>query len=620
MKSSDSNDKFFEERFDPKLHIIGESQFQDHDRGKENTPASKYIRIEFSETIKQETKQFLSVKLPEIIDFPSKSGFRINYACHLLRFTDQATYETEIGSLLPKNVSLPASRIDSFTDSRSFKVTIILPNDLETAEIIVNITRNVFSKLFGRIFFNEQILPLEFYRQNVKEQKTITASIPEILDLVEEFEFQSDSLDGHFERIANSYRFSMEKDRDQIRKKLTHEWREKWKNRSMSTEEQQTLTSIFAEFKELFWTNPEQYTQQVSDQIKHLDTQLHFILPHEKQVYKQFEIEHFTHYIRSVLHKLEEISALVGFIQELHDQFKKPIEFEELKEVGTQIRHRMQQLRKDEKVFLFYVTNMPQNSELDLLRQKFTFRMIKMLPSGTPLREWSQGIKKIEKYYTESIFSKLYFALYSLSKWTKFQNESMVSEFLESDDALHLKTILSVLKFRLPEIKSIQSFLGVLLDIRENTVLKSEPEASYKKQYLPLNDFRKAWSYFSASVLTLLYYKKFSESAGLPQGFRADNYLKSILEFVDKQCSLGVNYYHIVKLLWLIYKKLPEKDALGFMLYCIQNPQDILRYTLHQVMRPLSDKSTIKRRLEKLPDYRDALITAYQNRILEALV
>ena len=121
-------------------------------------------------------------------------------------------------------------------------------------------------------------------------------------------------------------------------------------------------------------------------------------------------------------------------------------------------------------------------------------------------------------------------------------------------------------------------------------------------------------------MLTLLYYQEFTESAGLPQGFRADNYLKSIWEFVDRQCSRGINHFHIVRLLWLIYEKNPENDALTFILYCIQNPQDILRYTLHQVMRPQTDKTPVKRRLEKLPHYGEALITAYQNRLLEALV
>jgi len=37
------------------------------------------------------------------------------------------------------------------------------------------------------------------------------------------------------------------------------------------------------------------------------------------------------------------------------------------------------------------------------------------------------------------------------------------------------------------------------------------------------------------------------------------------------------------------------------------------------VMRPQTGKTSIERRLEKLPQYRDALITVYKNRLRESL-
>ena len=75
--------------------------------------------------------------------------------------------------------------------------------------------------------------------------------------------------------------------------------------------------------------------------------------------------------------------------------------------------------------------------------------------------------------------------------------------------------------------------------------------------------------------------------------------------------------FHIVKLLWLVYKE-KGTDALPFLLYCLQKPQDILRYTLHLTMRPQTENSRLEKRLEKLPQYRDAWIAAYQNRLNES--
>lgn len=155
-----------------------------------------------------------------------------------------------------------------------------------------------------------------------------------------------------------------------------------------------------------------------------------------------------------------------------------------------------------------------------------------------------------------------------------------------------------------------------MLDLSEQSLPKTRDNET-PRQLVPLDEFSKAWSYFISSILTMQYYQQSSASATLPQGFRTENYLKSILEFVDQQCSRGINHFHIVKLLWLVYKE-KGTDALPFLLYCLQKPQDILRYTLHLTMRPQTENSRLEKRLEKLPQYRDAWIAAYQNRLNES--
>ena len=117
MKSIESIDKSFEDRFDPKLHTIRESQFLNYDKGKKEIPTSKIFRVQFSESIPEETKLFLRGKLHYILDFPGKFGLKIHRANHLLRFIDQETYESEMGTPLPKNIPLPASRLKFISKS-----------------------------------------------------------------------------------------------------------------------------------------------------------------------------------------------------------------------------------------------------------------------------------------------------------------------------------------------------------------------------------------------------------------------------------------------------------------------------------------------------------------------
>ena len=118
---------------------------------------------------------------------------------------------------------------------------IILPEKLDTTETIINITRNLFSKLYGNIFLDEKILPLDFYKQNLHGEQEITAAVPEILNLAAELYLTSESLDKYCESIAESFRLSIEKQGAKIRKQLAGEWMDKWQEQSLTTEEQHTI-------------------------------------------------------------------------------------------------------------------------------------------------------------------------------------------------------------------------------------------------------------------------------------------------------------------------------------------------------------------------------------------
>ena len=61
-----------------------------------------------------------------------------------------------------------------------------------------------------------------------------------------------------------------------------------------------------------------------------------------------------------------------------------------------------------------------------------------------------------------------------------------------------------------------------------------------------------------------------------------------------------------------------NSNTLKFILFCLQNPNENLRFILNQVMLPQSGSLSLDRRLEKLPKYGSAWVTAFQNRLDEA--
>jgi hypothetical protein len=271
--------------------------------------------------------------------------------------------------------------------------------------------------------------------------------------------------------------------------------------------------------------------------------------------YEYFEKNNTTHYMRSVLNKLEEISSLSDFIEGLCSDLDNLSKDSDLIGISKQIRLRMEELRREKKVIQFYVPGIPRDEKLERIRQKFPLVLTKLIPRRTPLKDWSKTVKRMEKHYSESIYSKIYSALHCLTLLAGTENISKEKSFKTNETGQRLKKLLSVLKFRRSEIKATQTTIGIFLEISEQSVTGSEADLTEQRQLFPLDEFKTAWNYFISSVLTLIYYKDSNNATDLPQGFNADNYTKSILGYVDKQCFQGINYFHIVKLLWIIFDK-----------------------------------------------------------------
>ena len=144
MKYTENIDNSLDDRFDEKFYTIKESHIKEFDQQKQPIKTSSFFRLEFSDSIPEDTKIFLKEKIPNILDFSSKFFLNPFHANNSLYFVDKDTYETEMGKLLPNKIRLPASSLKINSSQKTFKIIIILPRAIDKAEIVVNITRNIF--------------------------------------------------------------------------------------------------------------------------------------------------------------------------------------------------------------------------------------------------------------------------------------------------------------------------------------------------------------------------------------------------------------------------------------------------------------------------------------------
>ncbi len=618
MAQSQGSDAFFEDRFDASKHTIKADQLDQHDQTRREAGEEVFVlqNLQFAAGLPAQVVELLNQIIPAVLNFSTRFGIKLRDANHPVRFLNRATYEQETGTKLPPKVVLPASRLDFNPISRVYTVTIILPDDIQNNEEVINIARTLFSKLMGEVYLLESILPLEFYKQSGHStNEEITAGILERLDLIAALEFPSDTVRSYGEQMAKQLRMPWKKEQGQVRRQWAKQWQDKHEQQGLSSEELHVLDSAFTDFLQAFREQPGELCAQAVELVKQLNAQLHFLLPHDLPAYRHFEESEPFHYVQAASLRMEEVLALSGFVEGCWEQLENLPEDEDVLEgLQRQIRLRLRQLHEDRKALPFLIPDREVEDALQEEAGQLPLQLVKCLPPEMPKAKWKSECKKLERHYTNSIFLKVYEGLEGILLLLR-TGETLPEEQQNATRA-RIEKLLQMLRFRKPMLDQVRAVLGLLQGCSE--VIQQQR----RQHRFPLDEFRKAWSYFISSLLIMEYYEQPHGGTGFfQQRFSTEKYLQSIQRFVGHQLDRGINYFHIVQLFLKIYLEKHNDNPVDYILYMIRNPQAALRYVLHQVMLPLEDNPDrgLPFRKDKLDQYRDTLIKVYDNRLDEAI-
>ena len=617
MGEPQGSDAFFEDRFDARNRVIEADQLDQHDRIRREQGEEVFVlqNLQFAEGLPAQAVDLLNQIIPAVLNFSTRFGIRLRDANHPVRFLNREAYEQETGNRLPSKVALPASRLDFNPVSQVYTVTIILPEVIQGNEAIINIARTLFSKLMGEVYRLESILRLEFYRHSGHTtNEEITAGISERLDLIAALEFPSETVRSYGEQEAKRLRMSWAKQQVQVRQQWAKEWQGKHEQKGLSPEEQHVLDSALTDFFQAFREQPGPLCTQAVELVKQLNAQLHFLLPHDLPAYRHFEANEPFHYIQAVGLRIEEVLALSGFVEGCWEQLENLPGEDVLEGLQRQIRLRLRQLHADHKALPFLIPERELEESLQEEAGQLPLQLVKCLPPDFPRAKWKSECQKLERHYTNSIFLKVYEGLEGLL--ILLQDEEALTDELRDATRKRVEKLLQMLRFRKPMLDQLRSVLGLLQGCSE--VIQQQR----RQHRFPLDEFRKAWSYFISSILIMEYYEQpHGGTDFFQQRFSTEKYLQSIQRFVDRQSDRNVNHFHIVQLFLKIYLEKRHDNPVNYLLYMIRNPQAALRYVLHQVMLPLEENPDrgLEFRKAKLDQYRDTLIKVYDNRLDDAI-
>ena len=248
------------------------------------------------------------------------------------------------------------------------------------------------------------------------------------------------------------------------------------------------------------------------------------------------------HFLRAACSKLEEITSLIGFIEEISTQVfeeKQENQHLALAALREQLQDRLQQMTKERKVHVFLLPNIPLSAGYQEEKQKFPLQLMKLLPKTLPVTKWPKIIRQYEEQYTNSIYQKLFEALLLFHRHLGELLDHKEGELHKDSSRQRLEQLRKNFQFRLQDLQHIQATMGIVLECSEVYV------ATQKQQRFPLEEFKKAWSYFLSSILITRYYQAYTPSPGAKQRFNTEKYMAAIHKFVRKQMQRKVNHFSL---------------------------------------------------------------------------
>ncbi len=620
--NDNEDDDFLTDRFSEFNRTLLEEQIQAHDLDKPSSNFDKqYLlrQISFTPRIAPKLVAILKQLIPAILEFSARQGLVLRDQNHQIRFLDVASYEQETQRPIPPHVPLPASQLRFNPISRVYTVTIILPEKIQTNEEVINVTRTLFAKFMGDIYFNENILQHELYRvAHRQDDETLSVSLPDQIGAIAANEFSSSTFEGYCKAYAKKQRLHYKKQYTTIKREITQGWLQQWEIQKLSEEEVALIDRIFQDFLEEYRQQPENFLAHRIEQIEKLNAQLNFMLPHQMKAYNLFEEKDQTQYIQAAYIKLEEVLAMMGYVMEMAQQIEDHLGPIILEGVMEQIMLKMQQMKKEGRVKVFLIPGITLRPQMQQEASQFPLRLIKLLPKTLPVQQWSKEVKALQKKYTNSIYQKIFEALIYLKHWAYSELERDAPSFVDSEEHKKLHQLLSNFKFREPMLQQLRLTLGVTQDYGELLKAQQKQPISSKSSIFPLQSFKRAWSYFISSLLIYLYYQELGKNPKARRPINPDKYMKVIRNYVMQQMERGTDYAMIVGL-FLILNQHKGKHGLEFLLYIIHTPHLSLKYALNRIIAPLPDDlppdQKKKRRLELLNQQKDLLLRVYEERI-----
>jgi len=550
---SSVGDSLFESRFDSDQKRLFAAQLEQADA--EPTAPGPKISLTFRSPFEPKVIQALTTVSQACFMAATRYELLIKQHIPQVEFYGPEDWEQKTGELTG-SIELPAARMN-FSGAQPI-VQIIAPLKIKTTDGVIKAVRLVCSKIFGQLFFMEQVENRPPFSLIPSDLEEISFDFNEKLFFIRFLENYPAPLVKAFHQEALTQGFRGPKAHERGQKEV-------FKILSQSPEERPTLVplihSIFDQTVHELQEKPDQYFEQLVSRLDRLLPRGGLILPHEKSHFEFFKQTKQW----NLFHALEErLQFVVGFTQELEEAF---LWLEEVEHQQTDfdpdlaqawrrtIKERSSQLKKRGWVKLFLMDQAQLNDKQKGERDRFPLwlwqrGLLDQLPKGVKVESL---IKQLSEQYQHSVYAKLF--------EFSFRITQQIQQLEDTGNQIGLTDS--------PRIRGLRTSLGLLSENIED--LLNTSRIAYRlsavigpkkvdKQTI-LKGYQEGWSYFISFALLHQFYLG-------QQSPNAAKFLKAIESYTAEQLSEDPSY-QIAALLLNVYqlKKFSLKPLVGLVTF-----------------------------------------------------
>ena len=566
-----------EELFDVRFSLDARKVFEEQVDAIEAISLSRSydIPVEFFGRFDEKSQKAIKILVNEVIQNANKYELKLHQTDPAIEFYTLASWEEKIGKPYQKAINLPASKIN-WEEGIPY-IQLIIPEKISTSEAVIKTVRLLFSKIYGKLFFDEHVPGKSAFRLLPDDKEAVDVDIKEKTHFCHLLGNYPKSLLNEFKLLAAKFGMKGQKagefgekeffkavlnDFKLLAAKFAMKGEEaeefgkaiKLEDESISVEYRAMIEEAFEKNVKDLRSDPDGFFDRFSDKVFTLIPQSTLLLPYDLKKFnflkksRQWTLFHaLDERLQFTTNLINELVECRLFLNEKEADRAMDYQISDL--WLKALNERLLQLKRKGfvKIFLTEGAKLTEKQKKEKVEFPFwiwRYGLFKNFPKGS---KPEQMIKRITEQYQNSIYQKLFETTLRLKQAIKQLEKDETATFAQCSDFSTLKSLFVWLDLRVPSLEDL------LYSCKVGSQLSALVKKKGPSKKVSLKNFEQGWSYFVSFALLHKYYRNVKQKKGASDN-RAEQFLSVIEKYTQKQLNSQPSF-QIANLLIQLYKQ-----------------------------------------------------------------